>query len=46
VAQWAKDSAADPGKMRFALAYTNAEVDELNLKLRAVRKARGDIIDG
>ena len=29
VAQWAKDSAADPGKTRFALAYTNAEVKSL-----------------
>ena len=45
VAKWAKDSAADPDKTRFALAYTNAEVDQLNLKMREVRKARGELGD-
>jgi Ti-type conjugative transfer relaxase TraA len=43
VAQWAKDSAADPSKSRFVFAYTNADVDQLNTDLRAVRKERGEI---
>jgi len=43
VAAWAKDTAADPTKKIFALAATNAEVDALNLSLRAVRKERGEL---
>ena len=35
VAQWAKDSAAEPDKTRFVFAYTNAEVHELNVAIRA-----------
>ena len=43
VAQWAKDSAAQPDKARFVFAYTNADVDRLNQDLRAVRKERGEL---
>jgi hypothetical protein len=43
VAQWAKDSAADPSKSRFVFAYTNADVHTLNQELRAVRAARGEL---
>jgi Ti-type conjugative transfer relaxase TraA len=43
VAQWAKDSAADPAKSRFVFAYTNDDVDRLNRALRAVRKERGEL---
>jgi hypothetical protein len=43
VAQWAKDSAADPSKSRFVLAYTNVDVDRLNADIRAVRKERGEL---
>jgi ribosomal protein L21E len=45
VAQWAEDSASDPGKSRFVFAYTNAEVNELNQQIRAVRRVRGDLGD-
>jgi Ti-type conjugative transfer relaxase TraA len=43
VAQWTKDSAAQPDKGRFVFAYTNADVDRLNQDLRAVRKERGEL---
>jgi hypothetical protein len=43
VAQWAKDSAADPAKSRFVFAYTNADVAALNADIRAVRKERGEL---
>ena len=43
VSQWAKDSAADPSKSRFVLAYTNVDVDRLNSDIRAVRKERGEL---
>jgi Ti-type conjugative transfer relaxase TraA len=41
--QWAQDSAAEPDKTRFVFAYTNAEVATLNVALRGVRKARGEL---
>ena len=41
VRQWAEDSAAEPGKRRFIIAYTNREVDELNAAARAAKKERG-----
>src|ERR1019366_8090223 len=41
--QWADDSAAEPGKRRFIIAYTNREVDELNAAARAARKERGQL---
>ena len=41
IRQWAEDSAAEPGKRRFIIAYTNREVDELNAAARAARKERG-----
>jgi Ti-type conjugative transfer relaxase TraA len=43
VRQWADDSAAEPGKRRFIIAYTNREVDELNAAARAARKERGQL---
>jgi hypothetical protein len=43
VAQYMKDSAADPAKSRLVFAYTNAEVAELNAAIRAARKERGDL---
>ena len=43
VAEYAKDSAADPDKTRFVFAYTNAEVHELNAAIRAGRKERGEL---
>lgn len=43
VAQWAKDSAADPAKSRFVFAYTNEDVDRLNRAIRAVRRQRGEL---
>jgi Ti-type conjugative transfer relaxase TraA len=43
IAQWAKDSAAQPDKTRFVFAYTNDDVDTLNAGLRAVRKQRGEL---
>jgi AAA domain len=41
IRQWADDSAAEPGKRRFIIAYTNREVGELNQAARAARKERG-----
>ena len=38
VRQWGRDLAADPDKVRFVFAYTNADVFELNAALREVRK--------
>jgi len=43
VKEWAKDTAADPGKSRFVFAYTNDDVDRLNAELRGVRLARGEL---
>lgn len=43
VAQWAKDTAAQPDRSRFVFAYTNADVAQLNAALRAVRQERGEL---
>jgi Ti-type conjugative transfer relaxase TraA len=43
IAQWARDSAADPAKSRFVFAYTNDDVDQLNHAIRALRKERGEL---
>jgi Ti-type conjugative transfer relaxase TraA len=43
VAQWAKDTAAERDKTRFVFAYTNDDVNDLNVALRAVRKDRGEL---
>jgi Ti-type conjugative transfer relaxase TraA len=43
IAQWAKDSAAQPDKSRFVFAYTNEDVAQLNAALRDVRKERGEL---
>jgi Ti-type conjugative transfer relaxase TraA len=43
VAQYAKDTATDPGKARFVFAYTNVDVDAFNRDIRAMRKERGDL---
>lgn len=41
VRQWAEDGAKEPEKRRFMIAYTNAEVDDLNARARAALKAQG-----
>ena len=41
VALWDSDTAADPTKARFVFAYTNADVDALNLALRQARQGGG-----
>jgi ATP-dependent exoDNAse (exonuclease V) alpha subunit len=43
VAKWAADSAAAPEKSRQVYAYTNDDVNQLNIQLRAVRKERGEL---
>ncbi len=43
VAAWKRDGEADPAKSRFVFAYTNRDVDALNVELRAVRRARGEL---
>jgi ATP-dependent exoDNAse (exonuclease V) alpha subunit len=43
VEKWAHDTAADRDKSRFVFAYTNQDVDLLNVALRAVRKERGEL---
>jgi hypothetical protein len=43
VAQWTKDTAANPSKSRFVFAYTNADVERINADLRAVRRGRGEL---
>ena len=43
VDQWAADSLERPQATRFVLAYTNADVHELNARLRAIRAERGEI---
>ena len=45
VRQWGRDLAADPDKVRFVFAYTNADVLELNAALRDVRKEQGALGD-
>ena len=41
VQEWGRNLAADPDKVRFVFAYTNADVLELNAALREVRKEQG-----
>ena len=41
VAKYRADLEADPTKSRFAFAYTNAEVGDLNRDLRAMQRERG-----
>jgi ATP-dependent exoDNAse (exonuclease V) alpha subunit len=43
VEKWARDAVADPHKSRLVLAYTNEDVNALNVALRAVRKERGEL---
>ena len=43
VEKWAADTAANPDKSRQVYAYTNEDVNELNIALRAVRKERGEL---
>jgi Ti-type conjugative transfer relaxase TraA len=43
VEKWAQDTAADRNKSCFVFAYTNQDVDLLNVALRAVRKERGEL---
>jgi Ti-type conjugative transfer relaxase TraA len=41
VAKYRADIEADPAKSRFAFAYTNAEVADLNRDIRAMQRERG-----
>ncbi|HYE51050.1 MAG TPA: AAA family ATPase [Azospirillaceae bacterium] len=43
VRAWAADARRFPGESRFVFAYTNREVDRLNERLRAVRRAQGQL---
>ena len=43
VEQWKKDSKERPEKSRLVFAYTNDDVIEINARLRAVRKERGEL---
>ncbi len=43
VAAWKRDAADKPGASRFVFAYTNRDVDTLNVELRQVRRARGEL---
>ena len=43
VETWAQDTAADRDKSRFVFAYTNDDVNQLNVALREVRKQRGEL---
>jgi len=43
VESYAQASAQEPGKTRFAFAYTNAEVDALNSAIRQKREERGEL---
>jgi Ti-type conjugative transfer relaxase TraA len=41
VAAWSRDTAAAPDARRFVFAYTNRDVDALNMELRQVRRTQG-----
>jgi Ti-type conjugative transfer relaxase TraA len=43
VATWKQDTAAQPDATRFVFAYTNRDVDALNVELRQVRRDRGEL---
>ena len=43
VEQWKKDTAERPEKSRLVFAYTNELVLDINVRLRAVRKERGEL---
>jgi hypothetical protein len=43
VEKWAADTSASPARSCFVFAYTNQDVDLLNVGLRAVRKERGEL---
>ena len=43
VAAWKRDTAAEPDATRFVFAYTNVDVDALNVELRQVRRDRGEL---
>jgi Ti-type conjugative transfer relaxase TraA len=43
IGQWARDSALDPLKSRFVFAYTNQDVNELNVAIRNLRQERGEL---
>ncbi|MEF3698231.1 AAA family ATPase [Desulfolutivibrio sp.] len=44
VREWTKDMSRDPAQARFVYAGTNAEVNELNMRLRDILAKRGDVI--
>jgi hypothetical protein len=39
----AQDMRAEPDKARFIFAYTNADVDQINAGVRAIRRERGEL---
>ena len=43
VAAWKRDADEQPGQSRFVFAYTNKDVDALNVELRQVRRDRGEL---
>jgi ATP-dependent exoDNAse (exonuclease V) alpha subunit len=43
IAQYAGDSAREPGRQRFVFAFTNADVNALNSDIRALRRERGEL---
>ena len=43
VAAWKRDGEERPGQSRFVFAYTNKDVDALNIELRQVRRERGEL---
>ncbi len=43
VARWKADTLADPTASRFVFAYTNADVSQVNVELRQVRRDRGEL---
>jgi hypothetical protein len=43
VQAWADQTAAEPNKRLFVVAHTNVEVNDLNQRMRAIRKERGEL---
>jgi Ti-type conjugative transfer relaxase TraA len=43
VAAWKRDAEERPRQSRFVFAYTNKDVDALNVELRQVRRDRGEL---
>jgi Ti-type conjugative transfer relaxase TraA len=43
VVAWKRDADERPGQSRFVFAYTNKDVDTLNVELRQVRREQGEL---